>query len=275
MANRELRLSMARAGVRSRNWLLAALPDAEYQRLARDLTVMTVDRHQILQHGGEDIRHVYFPAGGVLSMTAALPDGAMIETATIGSEGALGVEAFFRDGATAPGHTIMQVPDGAVARLDVRVFRREIQSAGVLNRVLGRYIPFLMAQTMQVAGCNTLHQIQQRLARWLLFAQDRLDHVPHVRVSHEFLGTMLGTTRPTVSVAAAALRRTGLISYSHGRIVVRDRLGLEGAACPCYTALRAQLTTLRRDLRQHRTDLCGHEAANQDGRIIDIRSRRE
>src|SRR5581483_5293850 len=115
MARKQLCLSMARAGLRSRNWLLAALPDTDYQRISHDLTLVTVGRNQVLQYGGEEIRHVYFPTSGVFSVTAVLPEGEMVEAATIGSEGMLGIEAFFCDGARAPGHAVMEIPDGTAA----------------------------------------------------------------------------------------------------------------------------------------------------------------
>jgi hypothetical protein len=112
---------------------------------------------------------------------------------------------------------------------------------------------------MHVAACNALHHIQQRVARWLLMAQERADQGPELRVSHEFLSTMLGARRPTISVAAATLQRAGVISYSHGRVTVRDRNGLEAAACPCYGVMRAQLIKLRRDIDERGRVLAGFD----------------
>jgi CRP-like cAMP-binding protein len=223
--------------------LLAALPEADFQRLAPRLTVVPVDRGRILLQSGEPFRYVYFPDRGVFSVAAVLADGATIEAATVGDEGMLGIESFFSDTPVAPGHVIVEIADGSVARLDVETLRREIQIGGALYDLLARYIPFFVAQTMHVASCNALHQSQQRLARWLLMTQERL-RASQFRVSHEFLGTMLGARRPTITVAAAALQRAGAISYSHGRVTVRDRAKLEVAACPCYAVLRAQLAAL-------------------------------
>ena len=230
------------------NRLLAGLPLVDYQRLALHLSEIKVDRNEVIQGAGEPIRHVYFPNDGLFSVTAGLPDGAMIEAATIGAEGMLGVEAFFGDAAAAPGQAIAQVPGGTLARLEVGVFRREIASGGALHRLLRGYVPFLMAQTMHVAACNALHHVQQRLARWLLLAVDRLDNGSSLQVSHEFLAVILGSRRPTISVAAAALQRAGMISYSHGRLTVRDRDQLEAAACPCYSVLRSQLAAWHRNI---------------------------
>jgi CRP-like cAMP-binding protein len=230
------------------NRLLAGLPDADYRRLSCDLRTSSVRRNQVIQYGGEPIRHVYFPNGSVCSVTAMLPDGAMIEAVSVGDEGMLGVETIFGNTVNAPGHTIIDMPEGTMTRLDVRTFQREMRAGGALRELVARYAPFFVAQAMQVSGCNALHHIQQRVARWLLMAQERLDHTSELRVSHEFLGTMLGARRPTISVAAAALQRAGVISYSHGRVIVEDRDGLAAAACPCYGVMRAQLTTLRRDI---------------------------
>ena len=119
-----------------------------------------------------------------------------------------------------------------------------------MQRLVERYLPFFLAQTMNLAACNALHSTRQRLARWLLAAEDRLDRMP-LRVSHEFLAMMLGARRPTISVAAAALQRRGVIRYSHGRLTVRDRSGLAAAACPCYSVLHAQLSTLREAFEGH------------------------
>lgn len=228
------------------NRLLAGLPLVDYQRLALHLSTIHVDRNQVVQRGGEPIRHVYFPTGGLFSVTAGLPDGAMVEAATIGTEGILGIEALFGEDVTAPGHTIVEVPGGTLARLDVGAFRREIASGGALHRLLRGYVPFFIAQTIHVAACNALHPVQQRLARWLLLAIDRLDNASSLQVNHEFLAVILGSRRPTISVAAAALQRAGMISYSHGRLTVRDRDRLEATACPCYSVLHSQLAAWHR-----------------------------
>lgn len=176
------------------------------------------------------------------------------------------IEPFFGDDATAPGHTIMEVPGGTLARLDVGVFRRELEAGGALQRLVRRYVSFFVSQTVHVSACNALHHVQQRLARWLLLAQDRLDDTPSLRVSHEFIAMILGARRPTISVAAAALQRAGIISYSHGRVIVRDRLELEAAACSCYAILRSQLMALREDL----ATVDGRHVTPSVSRIISI-----
>jgi CRP-like cAMP-binding protein len=225
---------------RPNNKLLAALPDADYRRVAPELAVIQVRPKQVLQAPGEPISHVYFPNGGVYSVTSVLPDGAMVEVATVGDEGMFCIEAFFHDRPVAPGQAFMQVPDTNVLQLPIQTFRREIATRGVLYDLVGRYAEAAVAQMMQCVACNALHQVQERCARWLLMTHDRVRR-RDFRLSHEFLAVMLGTRRPTVTVAARALQQAGLITYTYGRVTVLDRKGLEKAACPCYGIIRAQI----------------------------------
>jgi CRP-like cAMP-binding protein len=193
---------------------------------------------------GEPIRHVVFPNGGVCSITTLMPDGTMVEAATIGDEGMLGIEAFFSDAPLAPGDAMVQVPDGSVVKLGIHAFRRELARQGVLQEAVGRYAQVVIGQMMQSAACNALHQVQQRCARWLLMTHDRM-HEQDFHLSHEFLAVMLGTQRPTVTVVAGTLQNAGLISYKHGLVKVLDRQGLEAASCECYSIIRAYFDRLK------------------------------
>jgi CRP-like cAMP-binding protein len=192
----------------------------------------------VLQKQGEPLRHVYFPNGGVCSITTVLADGTTVEAATVGDEGMLGVEAFLAHDAVAPGETVVQVPDTDAMMLSVEDLRREVAEHRALHDLLGRYTQIVIAQMMQTTACNALHQVQQRCARWLLMTHDRM-HGDNFNLSHEFLAVMLGVQRPTVSVVAGTLQEAGLIRYSHGRVTVLDRLGLEAASCECYPIIRA------------------------------------
>lgn len=169
----------------------------------------------------------------------------MVEAATVGCEGMVGLEAFLRDDAIAPGETLLQVPDTSAEKLEVATFRREVAQHGALHDLMGRYTQVVIAQMMQTTACNALHDVQQRCARWLLMTHDRM-HEEDFRLSHELLAIMLGVKRQTVSVVAGALQDAGLIRYSHGRVTVLDRKGLEGAACECYSIVRAHFDSLRR-----------------------------
>jgi CRP-like cAMP-binding protein len=173
-----------------------------------------------------------------------LSSGESVEAATVGDEGMLGIEAFFTDDPVAPGNTLVQVPDTNAERLSVEDFRRELAERGALHDAVGRYAQVKIADMIQTAACNAIHQVQQRCARWLLMTHDRM-HEQDFHLSHEFLAVMLGVQRPTVSVVAATLQQAGLIRYRHGRVTVTNRHGLEAAACECYPIVRAHFNRLR------------------------------
>ena len=229
---------------RPNNRLLAALPAEDFARLLPHLQTIPVRAKQVLYKPGEAIRAVYFPNGGVMSITTVLASGAMVEAATVGDEGMVGLEAFLAVNAVSPGETLIQVPDTSAVMLDVAEFRRETGKHGALADLIGRYTQVVIAQMMQSTACNALHPVQQRCARWLLTTHDRM-HQQDFHLSHEFLAIMLGVQRPTVTVVAGTLQEAGLIRYSHGRITVRDRNGLEAAACECYPIIRAHFDRLR------------------------------
>lgn len=192
----------------------------------------------MLYEAGEAVRYLYFPTRGVFSVTVPMSDGALVESATVGSEGLLGIEPFLTDHPVSMGRTLLLVPDGTVLKLRVECFRREIAAGGTLRSQVGRYAHAYLATVMQTAACSALHHVQQRCARWLLRAHDLMQR-NELRLSHESLATMLGVTRPTISAAAQTLQDEGLISYAHGVLRICDREGLEAAACPCYDAIRS------------------------------------
>lgn len=229
---------------RPNNRLLAALPADDFLRLLPHLKTVPSRLKQVVHKEGERIEHVYFPNGGVFSVTTPLLDGRSVEVATVGDEGMLGAETFLTGDAVATGDTMMQVPDGDVTVLPVESFRHEIAERGALHDLMGRYTQVLMAQMARSTACNALHEVQHRCARWLLMTHDRM-HEQDFHLSHEFLAMMLGVHRPTVSVVAAMLQRAGLISYRQGLIKVLDRKGLEAASCECYALIRAQYDRLR------------------------------
>src|SRR3954462_7173504 len=228
---------------RPRNRLLAALPADDFNRLRPHLTTVPIRVKQVFHRQNEPIRHVYFPNGGVCSVMAVLSNGSLVEAATVGDEGMLGIEAFFTDDAIAPAETLVQVPDTSVEQLSVEDFRRELAERGALHDVIARYAQVKIAEIIQTAACNAVHQVQQRCARWLQTTHDRM-HEHDFHLSHDFLAIMLGVQRPTVSLVAATLQNAGLIRYSHGNVTVRDRKGLEAASCECYGIVRAHFARL-------------------------------
>ena len=220
------------------------MSDADFRRLQPFLKTVPVRLKQVLQKNGEPIESVYFLNGGVASITTVLLDGTMVEAATVGDEGMLGLEAFLGDDAIAPGETLIQVPDTSAEMMSVEDFRREVSERSAFRTIVGRYAQVVIAQMMQSTACNALHQVQQRCARWLLTTHDRM-HEQDFHLSHEFLAVMLGVQRPTVSVVAATLQHAGLIRYTHGHVSVVNRKGLEAASCECYPIVRAHFDRLR------------------------------
>ena len=228
---------------RPKNQLLAALPADDFRRLAPHLQTVAIRTKQVLHKQGEPFWHVYFPNGGVVSITTVLADGTTVEAATVGDEGMLGVEAFLGDDAVAPGKAFMLVPDTNAEMLSVDAFRREVAKRGALHNLMGRYTQAFIAQMMQSTACNALHNVQQRCARWLLMTHDRM-HKQDFTLSHEFLAVMLGVHRPTVSNVAKTLQNAGLITYRYGRVTMLNRKGLEATSCQCYPIIRAHFNRL-------------------------------
>jgi CRP-like cAMP-binding protein len=221
---------------RLKNRLLAALPSQDFMRLRPHLRTIPVAARQTLHKRNEPIREVFFPNGGVASMTMAMRSGDVVEVATIGDEGVIGIGAFF-GGAPAPTETMMQVPDGSAEVLTSEAFAAEMKRGGALNEAVGRYSQGLFGLIMQSTACMSLHQVQERCCRWLLMTHDRIRR-DQFELSQEFLAMMLGSSRPTVSVVASTLQQAGLIRYTYGRITVTDRQGLEAGACECYATVK-------------------------------------
>jgi CRP-like cAMP-binding protein len=229
---------------RPKNWLLSQLPRHDFERLMPYLTTITVERRQVLQKAGERVRHVYFPNGGVYSVISILAGGGTVETASVGLEGMLGIEAFLCKEPVASGDTIIHVPDTSAERLSVDVLKQELSAQGALATAVGRYAQCLVAQLMQSVACVAAHPVRQRAARWLLTIGDRMASETFL-LSHEWLAVMLGASRPTVSGIAASLQREGLVQYAHGRMRIVDRAGLEAIVCECYSIVKSHRERLR------------------------------
>jgi len=229
---------------RPQNRLLSLLPDEDFRYLRPHLTTVPVHARQVFYKAGERLRHVYFLNGGLCSLTAVLSSGARVEAVTIGNVGFVGIEAFLSDEAVSMSEAIMQVPDTDAERLSVEAFRRAVAERPALHAAAGRYLQFLIGQMIQTMGCNVRHGVRERCVRWLLMAHDRMHRKDFV-LSHEFLAEMLGVSRSTVSEVAGKLQAAGFIRYSHGRVTVVDRKGLEAASCECYAVIRAHFDRLR------------------------------
>lgn len=234
-------LTPAAAAVWQPNQLLAAMPEAEQQRLAPDLEVVRLETKASIYDVDQPISHVYFPLDCVISVVAALDDGTVIEVATIGAEGFAGLPAFL--GATSSPHrAFCQVPGRAV-RLEVVALQRFFAADGALHELMHRYTQAVMIFLAQNVACNRLHTTEERCARWLAQTHDRVGRDTFL-LTQEFLGHMLGVRRATVSLAAQVLQHAGLIRYRRGQITILDEAGLHAAACDCYATVRREFDKL-------------------------------
>ena len=214
------------------NNLLAALPADDYARLAPTLGIIPLKLKRFLHKPGEAIDQVYFPGGGFASVVTVLKDGSMVEVATIGREGMLGMSAALSR-EPSPAATMVQAETDTCYTMSAEAFRKEMDRRGAFSDLLTRYGQALIGFIMQSTACNAVHSVEQRLSRWLLLAHDRVgkDEFP---LTQEFVAMMLGTSRPTVTVVAGTLQKAGLITYHRGRVTVVDRENLEAASCECY-----------------------------------------
>jgi CRP-like cAMP-binding protein len=225
----------------SENQLLAALPTEDYQRLSSHLEPVELQHSQILYEAGGSMDYVYFPSNSMVSLISQLSDGSSVEIGIVGYEGMVGVSVVLGVDKS-PHETMVQVPDGAV-RMKTSVLREEFKRGGALQASLLRYIQMLLLQTSQIAACNRLHTIGERLARWLLMSQDRCrcDELPFTQ---EFLAIMLGTRRAGVTEAALILQAEEYISYRRGHVKILDRAGLEDFTCECYRIVKDEFDRL-------------------------------
>jgi CRP-like cAMP-binding protein len=217
------------------NGLLAALPASVQAELFPKFTAVTLPLRQVLCSPETPIEFVYFPESGMVSLVAALDDGVMAEVGIVGREGMVGTPLL--SGVECPfTEAFVQIP-GSALRMGAGAFRQELDGNPTLRALLFRYNEYLTAQISQTSACNGRHGLEQRLARWLLMANDRIggDEMP---LTQEFLAMMLGVHRPSITVTAGILQRAGLIRYANGTITIADRASLEAASCECYEAVR-------------------------------------
>jgi CRP-like cAMP-binding protein len=221
----------------SRNRLLSVLPPEDRARLGRRMQLVRLASGQHLLDAGAPIRTVLFPESAVVSMIATMRDGTSVEVATTGVEGLVGLPALF--GTESLPMTVLAQVAGEAWRLDAEVFRHELARSEALRDASNRYVQGLIVQIAQTVACNRLHPVGERAARWLLMTADRVG-ADEFHLTQEFLATMLGVHRPSVTVAAGELQREGSISYHRGHVTITDRARLEQSACECYAVIRAE-----------------------------------
>jgi CRP-like cAMP-binding protein len=219
------------------NRLLGAMAVADRDRVIGLAKHIDLEVKTVLFEPGKEVEGVYFPLDGVVSLVTALEDGSIVEVATVGNEGAVGVPLIA--GGTLAVRAICQVR-GTGLSIPASAFLTEMSHNTSLREVYDRYVPALFGQIAQAAACNRLHTNEERLSRWLLMSHDRVG-VDEFSITHEFLGQMLGSRRATVTLSAGILQAAGLIRYHRGRLTIVDRQGLEEVACECYAAIKAEL----------------------------------
>jgi CRP-like cAMP-binding protein len=218
--------------------ILLHLSRNECQQLLPELELVRLKLHQVIYEAEETMKSGYFVNTGILSVLAVQPDSKSVEVGLIGNEGFLGLPLLvgYR---TSPTRVVAQA-DGSAYRCDAQALRRVLRECPELEQQLHRFGQQLAMQTTQIAACNRLHDVEERLARWILMTEDRLlaDTLP---LTQEFLAQMLGTRRSSVTVAAGTLQKAGMISYTRGSVTIVDRERLEDAACDCYAIVQRQL----------------------------------
>lgn len=223
----------ARSLLSKDNRLLQTLSQRDRRHLLAAGEMIDLVYGEVLYQPLQQIGRVYFPTSGFISLIMTVDDAAAIEVGLIGSEGMCGITLAL--GVNKPRSQAVVQGAGSALCMDARSFVRACASIRSLSNVLGRYACFQLGQRAQVAACTRFHQIDARLARWLLMTLDRA-HGDECYLTHELLGRMLGVRRVGITEAAGELQRRCLIQYSRGNIRVLDRSGLEAASCSCYEA---------------------------------------
>lgn len=223
------------------NYLLSALPSAEYHRLIHDQQLVPLAAGDVICESGATSEYVYFPTTSVISLMYAMEDGSSPEIGLVGNEGMVDV-ARFLGGETAQNRAVVTIAGGAL-KMKSRALQSEFARGGPLQRLLLRYTQALITQITQIAACNGLHTVEKRLCRWLLLCHDRAQS-NDLHMTQEFLSRILGSRRESITISMNHLESAGLIGASRGRVTILNRKALEGSACECYPMIRAEVARL-------------------------------
>jgi CRP-like cAMP-binding protein len=218
-----------------RNKILLSLAEIEYRLIHPHLKFRSLPRHLSLHEPHGTLTFVHFPNEGVISLVVELKDGKSVEAGLVGNEGVTGMPAVLGL-SRSPLREVVQIA-GCGFRVRVDTFKEILRSTPQLQVTLSRYAAGLGMQVAQTAACNRLHKIEERLARWLLMAQDRVNS-DIISITHDFLATMLGTDRPSVTLAAGILQRKQIIGNARGAVRIVNRKKLEQFACECYSVVQ-------------------------------------
>ncbi len=237
---------MSLADSPKQNHLLAALPVADFERLAPHLELVPMLLGESLYEPGTRLQHVYFPTTAIVSLLYIIESGLSAEIAGVGNEGILGI-SLFMGGESTPSSAVVQTA-GHGFRLKAELLKIEFGRFGPTMHLLLRYTQALITQMAQTAACNRHHSIAQQLCRWLLLTLDRLPSSELI-MTQDLIAAALGVRRESITEAAAKLQRAGFVRYRRGHIAVLERSGLEAGACECYTVVKKEFDRLLSDVR--------------------------
>ncbi len=232
-------------GTQLQNKILLGLPRHERERVLPKLELLRLQSRQMLHDVGDTLQSAYFCNTGLISILSVFSDGKSVEVGLIGQEGFLGLPlvAGFRSAST---RAVAQI-EGTAFRIGADSLQTILAECPELERGLQQFSQIMAMQATQIAACNRLHEVEERLGRWLLMSADRV--IAHtLPLTQELLAQMLGTRRSSVTLAAGILQKAGLISYTRGNVTIVDRPRLEEAACECYALMQRQIEQWRKDL---------------------------
>lgn len=229
------------AGHIIRNWILSELPPADFEHLRPHLEQLPLRQRQVLHEPGAAIEHVHFIEEGLASVLTTMPDGDAVEVRMAGREGVTGF-SYVLGAHSLRQEIIVQAP-GSALRMRAAIFKTTFDRSELLRRTVLRYINTALSMTAQTAACNSLHSVEQRCARWLLNASDRIGSNT-MPMTHELLALLLGVRHAGVTAVAGKLQSSELIRYHRGHLTILDRDGLERVACECYGADRQEFDWL-------------------------------
>jgi CRP-like cAMP-binding protein len=234
-------VSMHKVTQSFKNRLLELCDEGDIERLSTHLEPVTLEYKRALYEPNEPIEWVYFPTSGVVSLVITMNNGSAAEVGTVGNEGMVGVPLLLGDDTT-PASAYVQVP-GAGLRLRASILANELRRSAMLRETLLRYVHAVLNQIALTAACNALHSVEQRCCRWFLMTHDRVQSEKFL-LTQEFLGMMLGVQRTTVTSAAAALRKRGIVDYRRGEVTILNRQEIEKCSCECYAVAKREFDRL-------------------------------
>jgi CRP-like cAMP-binding protein len=220
------------------NRLLQRIPASELSQLKPLFKQIRLETGTVLHEPGSPVEHVYFPTSGLVSMLAIMKNGQAIETAVIGREGVVGGE-IGAAGTLSAGQAMVQI-EGSALRIGAAPVLKVLNGSNGFRSQINRFQSVVVLQAHQSAACHAFHSVEARLCRWLLQAADTVES-NMVNLTQEFLSHMLGCQRTSVTLAAHALQKSGLIRYARGKIEIVDRAAIEECACECYGAVRQEI----------------------------------